>query len=105
MDYEFERRLKKMCHDCLKWQPIEDYKEYNSCTLYPEELLQSNNCLNCLEVKKASRDYINKRYFKDAEPFNYHTHKELVESYECAFIGNTDYKDICNVYGIKHEEL
>ena len=30
------------------------------------------------------------------------TKHKRTDYYECAFIGNTDYKEICNVYNIKY---
>lgn len=97
------KERKKMCHNCFKSLPYWEFFPVN----YNSTLLESNNCIDCyfngfhdksnMEAVGVDRD---DPVFEDGREEH-----SLKNSYECAFVGNTSYKDICKTYRIKYEEL
>ena len=104
--------IKKMCHNCLKWKALYEYKEHvklsqvNTEPRGHNEKVYFNTCLDCMELLENQREtFTIGAYFSDDDQEPYIKEKPLHKSFECAFIGNTPYKQICKVFHIKHETI
>ena len=100
------KETKKMCHNCFKSLP---YWEYFPVMVGTQDdgYFESNNCIDCyfdgatekksMEAYGVDRD-IDSQWLEE----NGKDAHELKNSYECAFVGKTKYKDICKTYKIKY---
>ena len=85
----------------MKWKELNEYdmirmREEDA----PSEKWEANYCKDCfITVGNPPRPKEHKRIdMSEAKKWN--DMPELKNSHECAFIGNTSYKDICKYYKI-----
>ena len=107
---EIDNIIKKMCHNCLKKQELNKYRTQVMRVKNERFKYEQNICINCEELG------VKQKKVWEAGAISTITHNagfyeengkdvgELGKSYECAFVGNTSYKDICKVFKIKHIE-
>ena len=93
----------KRCHNCLRSLPFWEFFPVMVGT-QSDGYFQSNNCIDCYfdgaTAKKSMEAFGVDRELSEKE-MNGREATELRKSYECAFVGNTGYKDICKTYKIK----
>ena len=93
-----------MCHTCLLTKELAEFRKIQLSgfkkEIYPP--YEVNNCFTC-EANGAfdipQDEHIGLKY----GDLTFFDHKVLADSFECAFVGNTPYKQICKIYKIKHE--
>ena len=101
--------IKKMCHNCLKRQELDRFRKQLMRVDgdgQPNEYFEQDVCILCEEMGYAAKKVHEHRAFKREREDgrteeNGREARTLRDSYECAFVGNTDYKDICKTYKIK----